>query len=119
MINEEIECGEFIYHHLISEKKLRPGDVPSDVFSLLMEISGIRSKKMINALYANLVKGESRRIVCEKYDVNNGYLSTCLAKLEHINQIVCLLIKINHCISVKQQREIRIFVTDYPTPSAC
>ena len=94
MINEVTECGEFIYHHLISEKKLRPGDVPSDVFSLLMEISGIRSKKMINALYANLVKGESRRIVCEKYDVNNGYLSTCLAKLEHINQIVCLLIKI-------------------------
>ena len=97
MINEEFECSEFINNnpYLISEKKLRPGDVSPDVFLLLMKISGIRSRKMSDALYANLVKGESRKVVCEKHNINNGYLSTCLAKLEHINQIVCLLVKIH------------------------
>jgi hypothetical protein len=96
MIDDEFEYGELVHNtpYLLSEKKLCPGDVQSDVFLLLMKISGIRSRKMSKALYANLVKGESRRVVCEKYDINNGYLSTCLAKLEHINQIVSLLIKI-------------------------
>ncbi|HAO0314535.1 TPA: hypothetical protein IGZ71_003744 [Escherichia coli] len=54
---------------------LYPGDVEKDLFRFIVDISSIRSDKMINALHDHLVEGYTRSEVCEKYHVNPGYLS--------------------------------------------
>ncbi|EJF8975186.1 adhesin biosynthesis transcription regulatory family protein [Escherichia coli] len=46
---------------------------------------------MINALRGHVVYGESRKIVCERYGVNPGYLSVCLARLVRVYHLVCML----------------------------
>ncbi|HBA9300924.1 TPA: transcriptional regulator [Escherichia coli] len=71
---------------------LSSGSVSEDVFWLLIEISTIRSEKLIKALYDYLVLGSSRKAICETYDVNNGYFSTTLHRIQRVNQIVSELI---------------------------
>ncbi|WP_218077076.1 adhesin biosynthesis transcription regulatory family protein [Escherichia coli] len=60
-------------------------------FNMLIELSSIRSNKMINALRGHVVYGESRKIVCKRYGVNPGYLSVCLARLVRVYHLVCML----------------------------
>ncbi|EPE2853128.1 PapB/FocB family fimbrial expression transcriptional regulator [Escherichia coli] len=67
------------------------GEVSEDKFWLLMEISPIQSQKVICALYDYLVKGLSRKVVCEKHSVNNGYITRCMQRLIHIDKIAELL----------------------------
>ncbi|EAC0470083.1 hypothetical protein EW399_20580 [Salmonella enterica subsp. enterica serovar Leoben] len=70
---------------------LSSGDMSVEVFWLLIEISAIRSEKLIQALHDYLVLGATRKTVCELYSVNNGYLSTSLSRLERVNQMVLKL----------------------------
>lgn len=80
---------------------LNSGDVCEDAFWLLIEISTIRSEKLIKALYDYLVVGSSRKFICEIYDVNNGYFSVTLRRIQRINQLVSKLtpfyINKDHC----------------------
>ncbi|HAO0314670.1 TPA: transcriptional regulator [Escherichia coli] len=65
--------------------------IPEKQFRILIELSSIRSEKIINALRDHLVRGESRRIVCERYNANQGYLSICLARLLRVYHLVSIL----------------------------
>ncbi|EEQ1637728.1 PapB/FocB family fimbrial expression transcriptional regulator [Escherichia coli] len=67
------------------------GEVSEDKFWLLIEISPIQSNKVICALYDYLVAGESRKVVCERHSVNNGYITRCMQKLTHIDRVVKIL----------------------------
>lgn len=73
---------------------LNKGEVSEDEFALLIALSTIHSKKIIYALRDYLVSGESRKIVCERYGVNNGYLSTSLSRLYKVNCIVIQLMSL-------------------------
>ena len=53
---------------------LIPGKVPEELFWLLMELSPLRSEKVIRALKDFLVLGYTRKEVCEKYEVSYGYM---------------------------------------------
>ncbi|HFG4068906.1 TPA: PapB/FocB family fimbrial expression transcriptional regulator [Escherichia coli] len=60
-------------------------------FDILVELSSIKSEKMIKALRGHVVYGESRKVVCERYNVNPGYLSVCLARLVRVYHLICML----------------------------
>ncbi|EET9655603.1 transcriptional regulator [Escherichia coli] len=67
------------------------GEVSEDKFWLLIELSPIQSHKVICALYDYLVAGASRKVVCERHNVNNGYITRCMQKLTHIDRVVKIL----------------------------
>lgn len=57
-------------------------------FWLLIEISGMHSEKVINALREHLVMGYTRREACEQHGVSQGYLSGALVRIQHLSQTV-------------------------------
>ncbi|EGJ9169300.1 transcriptional regulator [Escherichia coli] len=71
---------------------LCPGCVSEKHFLLLIEISGMHSKKVINALREHLVTGRSRKDVCEKYNVSQGYLSGALIRIQRLSQLISSMI---------------------------
>ncbi|WP_139762676.1 PapB/FocB family fimbrial expression transcriptional regulator [Citrobacter sp. A316] len=70
------------------DSRLISGTVPEDVFWLLIELSAIRSEKIINALKGYFVEGKSRKYLCDEFRVNNGYLSTSIARVERAHAVV-------------------------------
>lgn len=70
------------------ESRLISGAVPEDVFWLLIELSAIRSDKIINALKGYFVEGKTRKHLCDEFSVNNGYLSTSIARVERAHAVV-------------------------------
>ena len=72
---------------------LIPGKVPEDFFWALIELSPLRSEKVVRALRDFLVLGYTRKEVCEKYSVSYGYFSVALKRIRHIDDIVCQLVK--------------------------
>ncbi|EOX2496083.1 adhesin biosynthesis transcription regulatory family protein [Escherichia coli] len=73
------------------ESMLTPGCLDEEHFLLLMDISPICSKKVFDSLRAYLVDGCSRKFVCEHYNINNGYLTVSLNRLNKIHQNICRL----------------------------
>ncbi|EPT0049289.1 TPA: PapB/FocB family fimbrial expression transcriptional regulator, partial [Escherichia coli] len=67
---------------------LEAGKVPEEQFWLLIDISSIHSQRIINALYDYIVEGASRKVICERHNINNGYFTTCLKKLNYINKVI-------------------------------
>ncbi|WP_419144982.1 PapB/FocB family fimbrial expression transcriptional regulator [Escherichia coli] len=68
-------------------------------FFLLIGISSIHSDRVILAMKDYLVGGHSRKEVCEKYQMNNGYFSTTLGRLIRLNvlqQGLHLIIQMSH-----------------------
>ncbi|EFB70908.1 PapB/FocB family fimbrial expression transcriptional regulator [Providencia rustigianii] len=65
--------------------RLIPGNTNQEHLRLLIDISTIRSDKIINALNDYFVLGESRANVCEKYNVNQGYLSLKIRELQGLS----------------------------------
>lgn len=49
------------------------------------------SDRVILAMKDYLVSGHSRKDVCEKYQMNNGYFSTTLGRLTRLNVLVARL----------------------------
>ena len=74
---------------------LIPGKVPEDFFWALIELSPLRSEKVVRALRDFLVLGYVRKEVCEKYGVSYGYFSVALKRIRHTDDIVCQLVKYN------------------------
>ncbi|HGX3883539.1 TPA: adhesin biosynthesis transcription regulatory family protein [Escherichia coli] len=68
-----------------------PGKLDEEHFWLLIEISSIHSEKVIKAMKAHLVHGMPRKRVCDEYNVNNGYLSTSLSRLNYIHRVASYL----------------------------
>lgn len=62
-------------------EKFSQGMVNKHMLFILIDISSIRSEKVIKALTDFFVYGCSRNNVCEKYNVNPGYLSIKIKEL--------------------------------------
>ena len=65
--------------------KLKPGRVDKGHLDILIDISPIRSDKVIIALSEYYVNGIKRRVICEKYGVNPGYLSLKIREVQDLN----------------------------------
>ncbi|MDW9200281.1 adhesin biosynthesis transcription regulatory family protein [Escherichia coli] len=84
------ECRIQIKRHnrFFCESMLTPGCLEEEHFLLLMDISPICSKKVFDSLRAYLVDGRSRKFICETYNINNGYLTVSLNRLNKIHQCI-------------------------------
>jgi len=69
----------------IRESVLLPGSMSE------IGISSIHSDRVILAMKDYLVGGHSRKEVCEKYQMNNGYFSTTLGRLIRLNALAARL----------------------------
>ncbi|WP_370607802.1 PapB/FocB family fimbrial expression transcriptional regulator [Citrobacter meridianamericanus] len=70
----------------IKVNTLAPGQVSNEQFCLLIDISSVRSDKVIHALQEYFVNGEKRNIICEKYHVNPGYLSIKIREVQALSR---------------------------------
>ncbi|EMD9074607.1 transcriptional regulator PefB [Salmonella enterica] len=84
--------GKEIMLARIRRGALIPAKVNEEHFWLLIGISSIHSEKIIQALRDYLVFGVSRKGVCERYEVNNGYFSTSLNRLSRISQAAAQMV---------------------------
>ncbi len=66
-------------------------------FCLLIELSGVRSDKVIMSLRDHLVDGMSKKHACQKNDVSLSYFSLSLKKLLHTHNILTLISKYYSC----------------------
>lgn len=85
--HEVINRGRSAFLLNIRESVLLPGSMSEMHFFLLIGISSIHSDKVILAMKDYLVRGHSRKEVCEKYQINNGYFSTTLGRLVRLNAL--------------------------------
>ncbi|HBA7447897.1 PapB/FocB family fimbrial expression transcriptional regulator [Escherichia coli] len=69
------------------------GSISGEQFDLLVELSSIHSRKVILAMRDHLVLGDSRKVVCERYGVNAGYLSVCIGRLLRVESSVSKLVR--------------------------
>ncbi|MBB7656665.1 PbsX family transcriptional regulator [Escherichia coli] len=79
--------------HYICDVKADINNISNEHFWLLIELSGIRSDKIIMSLRDHLVDGFSKREACERNDVSQSYFSVSLKKISHINNMCALLSK--------------------------
>lgn len=70
---------------------LNRGEVSEEHFNLLMNISGIRGKKITCALREFFVDGKSRRDAYTKYDIDPGNLSRKIDELQLLSKNVMAL----------------------------
>ncbi|MDM2845513.1 adhesin biosynthesis transcription regulatory family protein [Citrobacter sp. Cpo090] len=73
------------YEIFSSAHRLIPGRTEQDHLKLLIDISKMRSDKVINALHDYFVLGATRTDVCHKYNVNKGYLSLKIRELQELS----------------------------------
>ncbi|EKF5367816.1 PbsX family transcriptional regulator, partial [Escherichia coli] len=73
--------------------KLAINNISNEHFWLLIELSGIRSDKIIMSLREHLVDGFSKREVCERNGVSLSYFSISLKKISHIHNVCALISK--------------------------
>ncbi|HBC1707609.1 TPA: adhesin biosynthesis transcription regulatory family protein [Escherichia coli] len=64
------------------------GNVDAEHFRILIDISPIHSEKVILALRDYLVHGHSRKDVCERYGLNNGYFSISISRITRISRLI-------------------------------
>lgn len=67
---------------------LFPGGVSDELFYLLMNISAVRSSKVISALQDYFVNGNTRNVICEKHNINPGYLSIKIRELQSLSRLI-------------------------------
>ncbi|WP_103686577.1 type 4b pilus CFA/III transcriptional regulator CofR, partial [Escherichia coli] len=88
LYNEQKTSKNTRVDFFIKKRGILPGTIDEEHFWLLMEILPIHSEKVICAMREHLVSGVSRKEVCQKYSVNNGYLSISISRLNYAHQIV-------------------------------
>jgi hypothetical protein len=86
-----VENNEEFLQSRIKLGGLVPGRVCEDQFCLLVEMSSIRSDKMIQALQEYLVQGQSRIAICERYGLGSSYFSISLDRLQRLSHIAAML----------------------------
>ncbi|WP_258143034.1 adhesin biosynthesis transcription regulatory family protein [Escherichia coli] len=67
-------------------KMSSPRYIEKELFWFVIDISNIRSEKVIYALHDHLVEGDTRMDVCDKYKVNPGYLSIKLKEFHRLHE---------------------------------
>lgn len=67
--------------------KLGPAELCDEHFWLLVELSGIRSEKVVLSLRGYLVDGFSRREACDRYQVSPSYFAISLKRVTYVNNI--------------------------------
>ncbi|WP_253030774.1 adhesin biosynthesis transcription regulatory family protein [Escherichia coli] len=80
--------AQYCYNYNV---KLSPANICDEHFGLLIELSGIRSHKIILALRDHLVNGYSRREACERHEVSLSYFSISLKKISYINGVSAII----------------------------
>lgn len=65
-----------------------PGEMPEELFWLLVEISPIHSEKIIGALYDFLVIGLSRKEIYRRQKISPGHFSSALGKFQRTSFVV-------------------------------
>ncbi|EAQ3218741.1 hypothetical protein C2O24_19955 [Salmonella enterica] len=68
------------------DRVLSPGMVSDEHFRRLIDISTVRSDKVINALQEYFVNGTARNAICERYQVNSGYLSIKIREIQSLSR---------------------------------
>ncbi|WP_105493530.1 PapB/FocB family fimbrial expression transcriptional regulator [Escherichia coli] len=83
------------YNDVNSINKRGQGEasLSAEQFDLLIELSSIHSQKVILAMRDHLVQGDLRKVVCERYGVNAGYLSVCINRLLRVEKGVLKLVR--------------------------
>ncbi|EMK7066069.1 TPA: S/F1C fimbrial major subunit operon transcriptional regulator [Escherichia coli] len=89
--HEVITRGGDAFLLKLRESALSSGSMSEEQFFLLIGISSTHSDRVILAMKDYLVSGHSRKDVCEKYQMNNGYFSTTLGRLTRLNVLVARL----------------------------
>ncbi len=73
-------------------------NISNEHFWLLIELSAIRSNKIIMSLRDYLVDGFSKQEACDRNDVSQSYFSISLKKILYIHNISSLISKFyNKC----------------------
>lgn len=75
----------------IKQGVLVPGKITGDQFCLLVEMSSIRSEKMVQALQEYLVQGKSRILICENYNLGSSHFSISLDRLQRLSYLASQL----------------------------
>lgn len=70
---------------------LVPGKITEDQFCLLVEMSSIRSERMVQALQEYLVQGKSRIAICESYRLGSSHFSISLDRLQRLSYLASQL----------------------------
>ncbi|WP_240726512.1 adhesin biosynthesis transcription regulatory family protein [Escherichia sp. E4702] len=79
-------------------------EVSEDEFWCIIELSSIRSNKIIKALHEYMVLKHSRAVSCSNNGVSNGYFGSCLARIEYVIQVVSeLFFYYNNATNKKHQ----------------
>ncbi|EQC1804413.1 PbsX family transcriptional regulator [Escherichia coli] len=95
----DIQNRNKTYLNLLTSKHsmiyLSRGGVGHDHFWLLMELTSIRSEKMIRALYDYFVSGYLRNEICDMHGVSQSNLSLSIKKIQHTYKIVKALEHLN------------------------
>ncbi|EFO3514279.1 fimbrial protein, partial [Escherichia coli] len=58
----------------------------------MIELTPIRSDKIIRALHDYFVLNRPRAHCCDKHGVSNGYFGACISRFEHVIQVVNTLL---------------------------
>ncbi|HGX5055727.1 TPA: PapB/FocB family fimbrial expression transcriptional regulator [Escherichia coli] len=69
-----------------------PGNMSEEHFWLLIELSPIHSKKIINALKDFLVNGYDRKDIYKQHNISAGYFSGALGRLRHVSMTIAMLL---------------------------
>ncbi|HEN3635327.1 TPA: hypothetical protein U5E30_004016 [Yersinia enterocolitica] len=80
--------------YLFSEKPghLMKGMVHKEHFRFLVEVSNIRSAKIIYALEGYLVNGKSIKEVCEEHGITSSYFNTALRRMQEISYCIAFMV---------------------------
>lgn len=81
--------------YLFREKPghLIKGKVHKEHFKLLVEVSNIRSAKVIYALEGYLVNGITIKNVCEIYGVTSSYFNMALRRMQEISHCIACMVR--------------------------
>jgi len=80
--------------YLFREKPghLLKGSVHKEHFKLIVEVSNIRSAKVIYALESYLVNGDAIKDVCEKYGITSSYFNAALRRMQEISHCIAFMV---------------------------
>ncbi|EMU6031433.1 transcriptional regulator [Salmonella enterica subsp. enterica serovar Bredeney] len=90
-VNSDCFSGRTVSFSKKKSSFMIPGKFSEEHFSMLIEISSLRSEKIVNALYEHLVEGIPRKEVCERHGASPSYFSVSLGRLIHIHQLALQL----------------------------
>lgn len=87
----KMEINNDIILARIKQGALIPGKLSENQFFLLIEMSSIRSEKMVQALQEYLVQGKARIDIYKNHGVGSSHFSLSLDRLQRLSYLVSQL----------------------------